>query len=107
MDTRNRQEIVGPVDTPSGERRGRSIELQAVTTLASAPAANAPSFEAFFAEIVRKVVREELATAAVAPPSLPTNNNFRPSGENRGDIPGAAISGRVFPEASSQSTCQF
>ena len=68
----SRQEIVGPVDAPSAERPGRSIQLQAVTTLATAPAATAASssFESFFAEIVWTVVREELA--AMAPPAEPT-----------------------------------
>lgn len=77
MDANKRQEIVGLVREPREPRGGQAIQLQAVATLASGPVASAPSFEAFFAEIVRTVVREELAAVALtATPSLPSGGSM-------------------------------
>jgi excisionase family DNA binding protein len=78
MDTTNRQEIVGLVDGPGGARRGHGIQLQAVATLATATASAPGAFEQYFAEIVRRAVREELAaatltmTAALPPAGAPS-----------------------------------
>lgn len=74
MDASDRQEIVGPVRETSEPRRGHAIQLQAVATIASGAATSTRSFEAFFTEIVRSAVRQELAavaltTTAASPPA--------------------------------------
>jgi excisionase family DNA binding protein len=71
VDTNSRQELVGPINDRRKRRPGHTVE--GIAALPGTPTTSRGSVEAYFSEMVRSVVREELAAVtAPARASLPS-----------------------------------